>query len=392
MSSKKGGKKTTKVMNLTDFTGDKKAGDTQQDSLAWAEDDWEDEQEQEQALQAANAAKLFGRKAGAMDDFRSAAVEQLATIVPEDMVAPFVAHVGNLPNTITEQQLEEEFANQFNVLQVGVVKRPKVTFGYVEVETRDELQALILQAGRNILGRKIRADVASEQQIERFKGTGQGNAFSALSRDAIGSQDQPDFRNGGGMGRGGMRQSGSMGDLDRDTMGAQEQPGMRGGGFGGFGGSAEDLDFRSQGPMAQPPAPGMGGGRDGRNFRGSQGGSKPASPNVQQAPAEPSDFGGWRDAPVQAQPTVSEKSPRKDEKKGAWGGRKGGKESASPVTKNEPETEGGAGWRRDAPKESEQKEEKKEKPAWGPKKTIQPKPTAKVEPAGNDNRFGALRK
>lgn len=423
MSKKNTGKKNAKAMNLAEFTGDKKAGEVG-DTLAWAEDDWEDEQQQEEREMAIKSG-LFNRKAGAMDDFRSATIEQLSTVVPVDMVAPFVAHVGNLPNSITEAEFEKAFDEFFPVLAVGVVKRPKSTFGYVEVTSREDLQALILQTGRNLGGRKIRCDVASEQQIDRFKGG--GKAEFAFDREALGQQ-QPDFRmGGGGMGGGGgrgMRQSGSMGDFSRDNFGDQEQQGGGGMGFGGGFGSNDDLgDFRSAAVVSQPPAPGAGGERGARgdgnfrggNFRGSKDNSRqnsmPASPNEQQPPAPAQDFGGWRDAPVEAQPTApvekAEKVEKKEDKaenkergqqgdKKVWGASKK-KDSASPTNKSEPTEGGGAGWRRGEAQQSptsataEKKQEvvaKKPNP-WGAKTST----TKPAEPAGADNgRFGALRK
>jgi len=355
-------------MNLTEFTGDKKAGTTG-DSLDWAEDDWEEQQQKEEEIILAKQGIKWSRHAGSMGDFRSDQAVQLSTVVPEDMVAPFVAHVANLPNSINDDQLQDAFGEQFNVIQVGVVKRQKSTFGYVEVGSREELQSLILQTGRNIGGRKIRCDVATPDQIERFKGSSQ-SPFNALSRDAIGSEDQPEFRNP--MGGRGMRQSGSMGDFSRDGMGEQQ-----GGGFGGLGSTDNLGDFRSQ-TVAQPDFPKQSGGK----WRKDRGDSKPASPNAQQ---ESSDFGGWRDAPKQAQPE------RKDEKK-TWGKKK----DASPTDKKA--SEGGT-WRRESPtekkpapaeKKSSPTESKPSEPkaerkpfVWGQ----QPKPTA-----GGDDRFGALRK
>jgi hypothetical protein len=224
----------------------------------------------------------FGFKAGAMTgNFREEAPVQNTKIVPEDMQAPFVAFVGNLPHNIAADLVSESFDD---VIDSRVIKHGNSTFSYVEFETRTALQNAILLTGKIIGGRKIRVDVASDQQrnrLEQERNGGSNNASgresAMIGRDAMGSA-QPNMSPGPG-GRGGSRmgsRNASAMDLNReftrDSMGAAqpttgaETPTTGGGG-----------DFsREAFGESKPRTPNSGGRAFGGNFRDRQ--SKPASP------------------------------------------------------------------------------------------------------------------
>ena len=379
--SKKGKSKGTK-MNLAEFTGANDGND-----LAWAEDDQWGEPHQDADDGTGKKPKFFGFKAGEMGDFRQAPVEQLSTLVPEDMEPPFVAHIGNLPNSMTEEQLAEAFSDIFTVNSTYVVHRNKTTFGYVEFAERDELQRAILQTGRNLGGRRIRVDVATQQQRDRIKNGG-ADAGPALSRDAM-NQEQPEFP---GMRRG-MRPSNSFDGFTRDNFGSTDNLPDR----LPAAGSLDELgDFRSNGPVSQPQPPAVGKG----NWRS----SKPASPNIGTAP----DLSKWRDEPRESQPTAQ----AKEEGGNTW--RKGSAVKEAPALptanaeaqsnawrktsptaqktqnwRDAPTTETPS-WRDQAAKPPEPKESQKPQVRAQPKKSS-PQPQAKAIPI-SDNRFSALRK
>lgn len=119
-------------------------------------------------------------------------------------------YVGNLPNTITEQELQDVFTPFGEVKSVNIIK-DKFTgeprgFGFVEMAEKDTATAAITELdGKEIKGRKIRVSEA---------------------------QPRPE-RNGGGSrgGFGGNRGGGSGG------FGSSRGSGGFGGDRGGFGGS-----------------------------------------------------------------------------------------------------------------------------------------------------------
>lgn len=156
-------------------------------------------------------------------------------IIPKDMPPPYVAHIGNLKNGITEEELRSEFSKDV-VVRVKLHSNDNRTFGFIEFTTVDALHIAIIMDGQVVQGRKIRVDIATKEQIERMNrqprpernsgfGSGDGAGFS-LDRDAMGAQ-QPSFgRGGGGMRQGGMMGSGSTGsfELSRDLIGSAQKP------------------------------------------------------------------------------------------------------------------------------------------------------------------------
>jgi hypothetical protein len=250
----------------------------------------------------------FGFKAGAMTgNFREEAPVQNTKIVPEDMQAPFVAFVGNLPHNIAADLVSESFDD---VIDSRVIKHGNSTFSYVEFETRTALQNAILLTGKIIGGRKIRVDVASDQQrnrLEQERNGGSNNASgresAMIGRDAMGSA-QPNMSPGPG-GRGGSRmgsRNASAMDLNReftrDSMGAaQPTTGADTPTTGGGGDFSREAFGESK-----PRTPNSGGRAFGGNFRDRQ--SKPASPVSTGGPrfGEAPDFSAWRESAPMAQP------------------------------------------------------------------------------------------
>ena len=252
--SKKGGRgKRGQAISLTEFVGE---CPPDADDNRWAEDEFNpedgDQQQQEQNQHNKKMRKDYGFVCGTMEgNFREEAPVQLTTVVDPNMKPPFVAYVGNLPHKITDEQVAAEWGL---VVEARVVSRGNSTFAYVEFETRDALQGAILSTGKNVGGRKIKVDVASEQQRARLEaernGTvGQGGGgFANLNRDEMGSAQSPTSPNGMGMrggGGGGMSGGGGFGAMmSRDDMGSDQQPTHAFGGRGAMGntvGSSMDL-------------------------------------------------------------------------------------------------------------------------------------------------------
>jgi RNA recognition motif-containing protein len=248
--------------------------------------------------------RTFGFKAGNMKgNFREEAPVQLNTVVPEDMTAPFVAYVGNLPHNIAPSVVEEEFQE---VIRVNVIKHDKSTFAYVEFESRDALQTAIFLTGKMVGGRKIKVDVASDAQrdrldAERNKRSGSPGEFG---RDSMGSA-QPGRR---GMG---SRNSSST-DLvfSRDNMGAAQPSTDRVGTPTSTGSPLPELSREAFG-ASQQKSPNSGNAAV-RPFR--ERSSKPASPvamgtpnfrDAAKVPQPEPDFGGWRNTERVEQPTQS---------------------------------------------------------------------------------------
>eukprot|EP00672_Neobodo_designis_P017253 CAMPEP_0174850792 /NCGR_PEP_ID=MMETSP1114-20130205/21139_1 /TAXON_ID=312471 /ORGANISM="Neobodo designis, Strain CCAP 1951/1" /LENGTH=363 /DNA_ID=CAMNT_0016085279 /DNA_START=74 /DNA_END=1165 /DNA_ORIENTATION=+ len=277
----------------------------------------------------------FGFKAGSIEgNFREMAPVQNTNVVPVDMQAPFVAYVGNLPHNIEPATVEDNFSQ---VLEARVVRHDRSTFAYVEFETRDALQAAILTSGKNVGGRKIKVDIATDQQRARLeqerKGGNSGRESAAAAsfggRDAMGAAQPSAPSMGGRSGsKMGSRNASAM-DLtfSRDGMGQT----ARSGGDPMSPASPAPEFSRDVFGAAQPPpprTPNSGGG--GRNFRDR--GSKPASPVAGGMP----DFGNFRDGdraeqPAAASPAdrgaptfarrkeaVERKSPEGETKAGGW--------------------------------------------------------------------------
>lgn len=264
----------------------------------------------------------YGFKVGAMEgNFRDQAPVVNTKVVPEDMEAPFVAYVGNLPHTIKGETVEEQF---LHVMDVRVIKNDRSTFAYVEFENREALQGAILMTGKIVGGRKIRVDVASDAQrarLEQERGGGSGRESAVIGRDGMGAA-QP--RMGSRMG---SRNASAM-DLafSRDAMGQAPQQGS----FESPGSPTPEFSRDAFGE-AKPRTPNSNGGRFG-GFGGR--GSKPASPAATGAP----DFSNWRDSDRTEQPTQQPGSPA-DRGAPAFARRKEGKS---------PNEEKGGSWR-DAP-------------------------------------------
>jgi RNA recognition motif-containing protein len=122
-------------------------------------------------------------------------------------------YVGNLPNTITEVELQEVFAPFGEIKSVNIIK-DKFTgeprgFGFVEMAEKDAATAAITELdGKEIKGRKVRVSEA---------------------------QPRPERTGGGRGGFGGNRSGGSSGGFGGRSGGGDR--GGFGGDRGGFGGS-----------------------------------------------------------------------------------------------------------------------------------------------------------
>ncbi|MEP7342314.1 MAG: RNA-binding protein [Acidobacteriota bacterium] len=147
-------------------------------------------------------------------------------------------YVGNLPFTVTEQDLEEIFA------QVGTVESSNIVtdrdtgrsrgFAFVEMETQEAADAAI----QNFHGREL-------------------DGRSLTVNEARPRESRPPRSGGGGFGGGGGGRSGGFGG-----------GGGRGGGGGGFGGGGG-----GRGGGGGGRGGGAGGGRGGGYGGGSRGGS-----------------------------------------------------------------------------------------------------------------------
>jgi len=189
--SKKGRGKT---MSLAAFSGG-----TSHDDLRWAEDEFQPALADDGPAEGADTGKKasptdkkdrkFGFVCGTMENFRETGGQVAATVVPEDMTPPFVAYVGNLPHKITPDTVQTAFDE---VAEVRVVAKGNITFAYVEFETRQALQVAILMTGKNIGGRKIKVDVASQAQRDRLEaernGTAGAGGLAVLDREVMGEK------------------------------------------------------------------------------------------------------------------------------------------------------------------------------------------------------------
>lgn len=125
-------------------------------------------------------------------------------------------YVGNLPNTITEAELQEVFTPFGEIKSVNIIK-DKFTgeprgFGFVEMVEKDAATAAITELdGKEIKGRKIRVSEA---------------------------QPRPERTGGGRGGFGGNRSGGGSGGFG----------GSRGGDRGGFGGDRGGFGGSDRGP------------------------------------------------------------------------------------------------------------------------------------------------
>ncbi len=109
-------------------------------------------------------------------------------------------YVGNLPFSMTENDLTDLFAQAGNVARVQMINdrvtgRPR-GFGFVEMGTADEAQAAIAKFhGQEINGRALTVNEARPMEPREGGGGGGGG-----------------FRGGGGGGGGGDRRGGGGGD------------------------------------------------------------------------------------------------------------------------------------------------------------------------------------
>ena len=304
--SKKGNKKGTK-MSLGEFG----AGVANEGNLDWARDEFAPTPPTGPAEAGDMPPSLdgkkgrdwrdFGFKTGSMDNFRDAAPILSTKIVPEDLAPPFLAYVGNLPHNIAPEIVEASFSD---VVEVKIIKRDRSTFAYVEFDSRDALQSAIIMTGKNVGGRKINVDLASDQQRARMEQEKSGNsgresAVAAFGgRDAMG-QAVPEGRAGGrgGMGsRMGSRNASAM-DLafGRESMGQAVSSEMA---------SPAPEFSRDQFGEAKPRTPNSSAGRG--NFGNFRDRSKPESPVGGGAP----DFTNWRDSERVEQPPPASPAER----------------------------------------------------------------------------------
>ena len=133
-------------------------------------------------------------------------------------------YVGNLPFSMTENDLTDLFAQAGNVARVQMINdrvtgRPR-GFGFVEMGTAEEAQAAIAKFhGQEINGRALTVNEA--RPMEQREGGGGGGGGGGGYRGGGGGGrggDRGDRRGGGGRGgdrgdrRGGDRRGGDRGD------------------------------------------------------------------------------------------------------------------------------------------------------------------------------------
>ena len=130
-------------------------------------------------------------------------------------------YVGNLPFSMTENDLTDLFAQAGNVARVQMINdrvtgRPR-GFGFVEMGTAEEAQAAIAKFhGQEINGRALTVNEARPME-QREGGGGGGGGYRGGGGGGRGG-DRGDRRGGGGRGgdrgdrRGGDRRGGDRGD------------------------------------------------------------------------------------------------------------------------------------------------------------------------------------
>ena len=117
-------------------------------------------------------------------------------------------YVGNLPFSMTENDLTDLFAQAGNVARVQMINdrvtgRPR-GFGFVEMGTAEEAQAAIAKFhGQEINGRALTVNEA--RPMEQREGGGGGGGYRGGGGGGGRGGDRGDRRGGGGGGRGGDR-------------------------------------------------------------------------------------------------------------------------------------------------------------------------------------------
>ena len=135
-------------------------------------------------------------------------------------------YVGNLPFSMTENDLTDLFAQAGNVARVQMINdrvtgRPR-GFGFVEMGTADEAQAAIAKFhGQEINGRALTVNEARPME-QREGGGGGGGGYRGGGGGGRGG-DRGDRRGGGGRGgdRGDRRGGDRRGGGDRGDRGGR---------------------------------------------------------------------------------------------------------------------------------------------------------------------------
>lgn len=338
-------------MSLGEFLGPNVATGGEHD---WAEEVWDPSTEGDHGQNASAAGGAAGvdrrfhdnrynhdRSAlGTKTNFRDATSK-----VPDDMPPPYVAHLGNLKTGITKEELCAEFFPDKIVECRLITRDERSTFAFLEFQDVRTLQLVLLMVDRVVLGRKVRIDVASPEQIARMTNHGKNNEGGFGKRF-------------GGSEAGGGHSSAGLDQLDRDVFGTgspvtqgnnrnfrgnnnnnnnNNNGPMSADAFSDFrsgptmmqhggGGSMMDLDnWRDGGdaPQAQQPAfPGDrrrggsrsptasgapsfgGGGRRAQPQQNDDNGTTAQSPTTTTEGNNEEVGGSWRDAPRQAQPEL----------------------------------------------------------------------------------------
>ena len=125
-------------------------------------------------------------------------------------------YVGNLPFSMTENDLTDLFAQAGNVARVQMINdrvtgRPR-GFGFVEMGTAEEAQAAIAKFhGQEINGRALTVNEA--RPMEQREGGGGGGGYRGGGGGGGRGGDRGDRRGGGGRGGDrGDRRGGDRGD------------------------------------------------------------------------------------------------------------------------------------------------------------------------------------
>src|ERR1700722_7664669 len=119
-------------------------------------------------------------------------------------------YVGNLPFSMTENDLTDLFAQAGNVARVQMINdrvtgRPR-GFGFVEMGTADEAQAAIAKFhGQEINGRALTVNEARPMEPREGGGSGGGGGGGGFRGGGGRGGDRGDRRGGDRGGRGGDR-------------------------------------------------------------------------------------------------------------------------------------------------------------------------------------------
>lgn len=193
MPAKKGRGKG-KTMKITEFASDYIA----EDVYDYVDDSWmTEEQAKKEKLAEKISMREYSRVANNtlndQESFRTTDNTASAEELISQLEPPFVAHIGNLRNGVTEEQ----FLSLFNTSVVKthrLIKQEGKTFAFIEFTTSDALAVALCMDKTFQNGRQMYVNLANKKQIDRLLDLDGGDSpsspnqrFGSLSRDMFDS-------------------------------------------------------------------------------------------------------------------------------------------------------------------------------------------------------------